>query len=56
MQSAHANAVLSEWDELKNYDWRQVYNNMLKPTLVFDVRINIKKLEHVGFKKHSIRK
>ncbi|BDD10048.1 UDP-glucose 6-dehydrogenase [Fulvitalea axinellae] len=38
MDSAHAIAVLTEWDEFKTYDWASIYAKMLKPAFVFDGR------------------
>src|SRR5690606_32468850 len=37
-KDAHAIAILTEWDEFKEYDWQKVYDNMLKPAHVFDGR------------------
>ena len=50
-KDAHAIAVLTEWDEFKNYDWQKIYNNMLKPAFVFDGRniLNKEELEKIGF-------
>lgn len=50
-KDAHAIAVLTEWDEFKNYDWQKIYDNMLKPAFVFDGRniLNIEELEKIGF-------
>lgn len=51
LQNAHAVAVLTEWDEFKNYDWKRIYDNMLKPAFVFDGRniLNRAQLEEIGF-------
>lgn len=50
-KSAHAVAVLTEWDEFKNYDWQKIYDNMQKPAFVFDGRnlLDAKKLQEIGF-------
>jgi UDPglucose 6-dehydrogenase len=50
-KDAHAIAVLTEWDEFKEYDWQKIYNNMLKPAFVFDGRniLDKKELEKIGF-------
>lgn len=50
-KDAHAIAVLTEWDEFKNYDWQKIYDNMLKPAFVFDGRnlLNKTELEKIGF-------
>ena len=58
MQSAHAIAILTEWDEFKSYDWQKVYSEMLKPAFVFDGRNIISKedLEELGFQVYNIGK
>jgi UDPglucose 6-dehydrogenase len=55
-KNAHAIAILTEWDEFKSYDWKQIYDNMLKPAFVFDGRniLDKKALEGIGFKYHGI--
>lgn len=58
MQSAHAIAVLTEWDEFKTYDWQKVYDGMLKPAFLFDGR-NItpkRDLKAFGFEVYNIGK
>ena len=49
--NAHAIAILTEWDEFKTYDWKKIYDNMLKPAFVFDGRnvLNKTELEKIGF-------
>src|SRR5690606_32268789 len=37
-ESAHAIAVLTEWDEFKTYDWKKIYKSMQKPAFIFDGR------------------
>ena len=51
VEKAHAIAVLTEWDEFKDYDWKRIYDSMLKPAFVFDGRniLDKKKLEEIGF-------
>lgn len=51
MQSAHATAILTEWDEFKTYDWQKVYTEMLKPSFVFDGRniVDKEQLSRIGF-------
>jgi UDPglucose 6-dehydrogenase len=53
---AHAIAVLTEWDEFKTYDWKRIYDSMLKPAFVFDGRnlLNKEELEKIGFVYQSI--
>ncbi|AKP54246.1 UDP-glucose 6-dehydrogenase [Cyclobacterium amurskyense] len=55
-EGAHAIAVLTEWDEFKTYDWKRIYDNMLKPAHVFDGRniMDKKALKEIGFQVHSI--
>lgn len=50
-ESAHAIAVLTEWDEFKSYDWKKIYDSMLKPAFIFDGRniLNKQELEKIGF-------
>lgn len=37
-KDAHAIAILTEWDEFKDYDWKRIYEGMKKPAFVFDGR------------------
>jgi len=55
-RDAHAVAVLTEWDEFREYDWQQIYDNMLKPAHVFDGRniLDRAKLEAIGFKVNAV--
>lgn len=55
-KGAHAIAVLTEWDEFKEYDWQKIYDSMLKPAFVFDGRnlLDKKTLENIGFVYQSI--
>ncbi len=50
-KDAHAVAILTEWDEFKDLDWKAVYDDMLKPAFLFDGRrlLNKADLEKVGF-------
>lgn len=58
MQGAHAVAVLTEWDEFKEYDYKRVYDNMPKPAWIFDGRILLDhtKLRTIGFDVECIGK
>lgn len=58
MASAHAIAVLTEWDEFKIYDWSKVYDNVLKPAFLFDGRniLDISLMKQIGFNTYSIGK
>jgi UDPglucose 6-dehydrogenase len=55
-KNAHAIAVLTEWDEFKDYDWQKIYDSMLKPAFVFDGRnlLDGDKLKAIGFVYQSI--
>ncbi|MEY3498694.1 MAG: hypothetical protein RL308_363 [Bacteroidota bacterium] len=48
---AHAIAVLTEWDEFIEYDWKQIYDSMKKPAFVFDGRnlLDGEALSKIGF-------
>jgi UDPglucose 6-dehydrogenase len=50
-EGTHALAVITEWDEFKTYDWKKIYNGMLKPAFVFDGRniLDQAALESIGF-------
>lgn len=50
-ENAHAVAILTEWDEFKEYDWQKIYDSMLKPAFVFDGRnlLNARKMREIGF-------
>ncbi|WP_437371984.1 nucleotide sugar dehydrogenase [Maribacter litoralis] len=53
---AHAIAILTEWDEFKGYDWKSIYEQMLKPAFVFDGRRLLKNniMESIGFNYYKI--
>jgi UDPglucose 6-dehydrogenase len=55
-KNAHAIAILTEWDELCDYDWQKIYENMEKPAFVFDGRnlLDRKKMTDFGFIYQSI--
>ena len=57
-QGAHAVAVLTEWDEFKDLDFKKIHDGMLKPAFLFDGR-NIlphAKLREIGFRLFAIGK
>jgi UDPglucose 6-dehydrogenase len=57
-EGAHAVAILTEWDEFKDLDFRKIYDGMLKPAFLFDGR-NIlphAKLREIGFRLFAIGK
>jgi len=51
LKGADAIAVLTEWDEFKTYDWKNIYDNMKKPAFIFDGRniLDREVLEKIGF-------
>lgn len=53
---AHAIAILTEWDAFKTYDWKHIYEQMLKPAFLFDGRrlLDKKEMEEKGFKYYKI--
>jgi UDPglucose 6-dehydrogenase len=50
-KDAHAVAILTEWNEFKDLDWKAVYDDMLKPAFLFDGRRLLDKAElrKIGF-------
>lgn len=57
-ESAHAVAILTEWDEFREYDWNRIYTKMYKPANIFDGRnvLDVSVLENIGFQVRSIGK
>jgi UDPglucose 6-dehydrogenase len=55
-QNAHAIALLTEWDEFKSYDWKKIYDSMLKPAFIFDGRniLDAEEMRSIGFVYQSI--
>lgn len=51
MDAAHAIAVITEWEEFKQYDWKKVYSIVKKPAFVFDGRniLDNGSLSKIGF-------
>ena len=49
-------AIITEWDEFKDYDWEQIYKMLIKPAKVFDGRniLNKKMIEDLGFEFYAI--
>lgn len=49
--NAHAIAILTEWDEFKEYDWKRIYESVIKPAFVFDGRklLDSSKMKEIGF-------
>jgi UDPglucose 6-dehydrogenase len=55
-EGAHAIAIMTEWNEYKNLDYKRLYDSMQKPAFLFDGR-NITdrdKLYKIGFNVYSI--
>ena len=50
-KDAHAVAILTEWDEFIDYDWKMIFDCMKKPAFIFDGRnvLDKKSLEKIGF-------
>ncbi len=58
IKDAHANAIMTEWDGFKTYDWGRIYSQMKKPEFIFDVR-NIRnkdEMTKIGIEYSSFRK
>ncbi|CAN5317761.1 nucleotide sugar dehydrogenase [soil metagenome] len=55
-KDAHAIAILTEWDEFKDLDWKSIYDDMLKPAFLFDGRRLLIKSdkEKIGFEFYAI--
>ncbi len=49
-------AIMTEWDEFINYDWKNIYNKMSKPAYIFDGRniLNDRLLKEIGFRYYAI--
>lgn len=56
MSEAYAVAVLTEWDEFRQYDWLRIKAAMKKPAFVFDGRKLLDKslLQDLGFQYYAI--
>ena len=50
-QESHAIILLTEWDEFKGLDYGKFYENMEKPSFIFDGRnlLEEKKMTEIGF-------
>ncbi len=44
-------AIMTEWDEFKDYDWEKIYKKTKKPAYIFDGRniLEINKIKKTGF-------
>lgn len=56
LEGAHAVAVLTEWDEFKEYDWSRIKENMKRPSFIFDGRklLDSQLLNNLGFSYYAI--
>ena len=56
VEGAHALAILTEWDEFRDLDYRKIYDRMMKPAFIFDGRniANRKELIDIGFNVYAI--
>ncbi|MGK0188411.1 MAG: UDPglucose 6-dehydrogenase [Verrucomicrobiales bacterium] len=57
-ENSHAIAILTEWDEFKDLDWKRIHDSMLKPASVFDGRnlLDHAALREIGFKVYATGK
>lgn len=57
-KQAHAVVVCTEWDEFKSYDYKRIFDNMLKPAFIFDGRMILDhtNLQEIGFRVYTIGK
>ena len=55
---SHAIAILTEWDEFKNYNWKKIFSVMKRPSFIFDGRNILDKniLSKIGFKVYQLGK
>ena len=55
-EDAHAIAILTEWDEFIEYDWKEIYDSVVKPAFVFDGRklLDAELMSNIGFDYSSI--
>jgi len=55
-KDSHAVALLTEWGEFKDLDWKKIYTEMLKPAFLFDGRrlLERKTKEEIGFEFYAI--
>jgi UDPglucose 6-dehydrogenase len=57
-KSAHAVAIVTEWDEFKRLDYEKIFTAMAKPAAIFDGRniLDLAKLKALGFRTYGIGK
>ena len=56
IHKTHAIAILTEWDEFKNYDWKSIFKVVIKPAFVFDGRniLDSENLKKIGFNIYNL--
>ena len=44
-------AIMTEWDEFKNYDWKSIFEKVKKPAFIFDGRniLDMQEMNEIGF-------
>lgn len=57
-ENAHAICIMTEWDEFKEYDYKKIYDKMVKPAFLFDGRnlVDTQAMRDIGFIVFSIGK
>ena len=55
-EQAHAVAIMTEWDEFKDLNWRNIYENMYKPAFLFDGRMLLDhdSMSDIGFQIYTL--
>jgi UDPglucose 6-dehydrogenase len=57
-EGAHALAIVTEWDEFKQLDYKKIFGAMQQPAFIFDGRniLDLAKLKEIGFRASGIGK
>lgn len=57
-KDSHAIAVMTEWNEFKELDYKSIYSSMQKPAFIYDGRniLDCETLSNIGFDFHAIGK
>jgi UDPglucose 6-dehydrogenase len=57
-RGAHVIAVITEWDEFRDLDYRRIHEGMYKPAFLFDGRniLDLVALREIGFEAYGIGK
>lgn len=57
-EGAHAIAIVTEWDEFKNLDYKRILSGMTKPAFIFDGRniLDLAALKALGFRTYGVGK